>query len=175
MEKNILGQNIFWEGWFLEHGLLSIGGSCHNYHFCHGKTHLLSLQKYACRFVATNIILSWQAYFCHTQKKKRVCCDKTHLLLRQKFATCLSQQKFVTTKYFVATSFVAASILLTKIILVAPANDTTGNQSYFFLMFFGRERKKKQQHFLNVHTHTIHTKKQSLCSAGFLKQSISWK
>ena len=45
-----------------------IGGSCHRYHFCRDKTRLFPRQKYACcdkTFVATNIFLSRQAYFCN--------------------------------------------------------------------------------------------------------------
>ena len=92
---------------------------------CCDKTHLLLRQKYVCCdktsvatkeclclswqiFVATNIILSWQAYFCHDKhmfvSQTHVCHDKTCLLLWQKYAChdktfvmtilCLSQQKW---------------------------------------------------------------------------------
>ena len=175
MEKNILGQNIFWEGWFLEHGLLSIGGSCHNYHFCHGKTHLLSLQKYACRFVATNIILSWQAYFCHTHTKNTCVLRQNTSFVATKVCYMFVATKICHNKIFCRNKFCCSKHTFDK-------NYTCGSHQWYhwepelFLLnvFWERERKKKQ-HFLNVHTHTIHTKKQGLCSAGFLKQSISWK
>ena len=110
------------------------GGSCHKYHFCRDKTHLLSQQKYVCcdetivatkifccdkhNFVTT-ILLLQQAYFC---------CGRRHVLLHQ---TCFCSDKsaccFVVTKLcllpqiFVAThvchnkhNFVATSIFLSQ-------------------------------------------------------------
>ena len=104
------------------------GGSCHKNHFCRDKntsfvaTKVLSRLTFCCdkAFVAINIILSRQAYFCR---------DK-HV--------------FVVTDICRDKSFVAASLLVsrqtcvfvsTKLILVAaPANDTVLPRTYFNTM-----------------------------------------
>ena len=88
-----------------------VGVSCHKYHFCRGKTPLLSGQTYACRhkrFVAIKLCLSQQTCVCRDKcfvatniccskhnfcRDKltfvvitRVCRDKTRLLSRQNYA-----------------------------------------------------------------------------------------
>ena len=106
--------------------MLSITGeSCHKYHFCRDKTHLLSRQKYAYRdkgFVATSILLSRQARVC--RDKTHVCRDKRTVLSRQTYACrdktfvvtdiCRNKHVFVARRACRDKTFVA-----TKMILVA--------------------------------------------------------
>ena len=85
------------------------GGSCHKYHFCRDKIHLLSRQKYACRektFVATKLCLSWQNIFVATKLK----------LLSWQAYFCCNKRRVLSWQHVLVT---------TKMILVAaPTNDT---------------------------------------------------
>ena len=77
------------------------GGSCHKYHFCRNKF-----------FVVTNMCISRQTRVCH---------DKTHLSLRQKYAGrdktfVATKACFVTTNICHEKSFVATkTFVMTKV------------------------------------------------------------
>ena len=61
-----------------------IGGNCHKYHFCHDKTHLLSMfvmTKHV--FVTTNTILSCRGKHNFVVTKDVFCCDK-HMFIMTK-------------------------------------------------------------------------------------------
>ena len=124
------------------------GGSCHKYHFCRDKIHLLSRQKYACRektFVATKLCLSWQNIFVATKRLSQIfvttnvfvttkvlwwqayfCRDKRHVLSWQ-ICVCHNKSKLFVTKVLSQQNYVCCdkSFVATKMMLVAaPTNDT---------------------------------------------------
>ena len=89
-----------------------LGGSCHKYHFCRGKTRLLSRQKYVCHdktFASTKVCLSRQnlrldkSMFVTTKlspRQKYVCHDKTFASTK----VCLSRQNFRLVKSMFVTT-----------------------------------------------------------------------
>ena len=86
--------------WCMVFVSITIGGSYHKYHFCHGKN----------IFVMTNTSLSWQTHLCHDKHmfvaKTHVCCDKNACHAKH------TKHVFVMTKLLSQQIIVATNIIL---------------------------------------------------------------